>query len=125
MSEYTFNLLLINVENLRCSFFFFFLDFPDSVKLILFITNIWPDIFFFQGAINKAVQLIIKQNANDNVLACFNAYLSWEQVTSPFTNSINFHLLCSPCRLYETKKLLMKDVKMLSESPMEFVKLHN
>lgn len=71
------------------------------------------------------MQLIIKQNANDNVLACFNAYLSWEQVTSPFTNSINFHLLCSPCRLYETKKLLMKDVKMLSESPMEFVKLHN
>lgn len=57
-------------------------DFPDSVKLILFITNIWPDIFFFQGAINKAMQLIIKQNANDNVLACFNAYLSWEQGSS-------------------------------------------
>ncbi|XP_072186056.1 little elongation complex subunit 1 isoform X2 [Excalfactoria chinensis] len=57
-------------------------DFPDSVKLILFITNIWPDIFFFQGAINKAMQLIIRQNANDSVLACMNAYLSWEQGSS-------------------------------------------
>lgn len=105
--------------------FFFFLDFPDSVKLIIFSTNIWPDIFFFQGAINKAMQLIIRQNANDNVLACLNACLSWEQVTSPFTNSVSFHLLCSPCRLYKTKKLLVKDVKMLSEYLMEFVKLHN
>ncbi|XP_021241149.1 little elongation complex subunit 1 isoform X2 [Numida meleagris] len=57
-------------------------DFPDSDKLILFITNIWPDIFFFQGAINKAMQLIIRQNANDSVLACLNAYLSWEQGSS-------------------------------------------
>ncbi|XP_015710301.1 little elongation complex subunit 1 isoform X2 [Coturnix japonica] len=57
-------------------------DFPDSVKLILFITNIWPDIFSFQGAINKAMQLIIRQNANDSVLACLNAYLSWEQGSS-------------------------------------------
>ncbi|XP_052553604.1 little elongation complex subunit 1 isoform X2 [Tympanuchus pallidicinctus] len=57
-------------------------DFPDSVKLIIFITNIWPDIFFFQGAINKAMQLIIRQNANDSVLACLNACLSWEQGSS-------------------------------------------
>ncbi|XP_065609062.1 little elongation complex subunit 1 isoform X2 [Cyrtonyx montezumae] len=57
-------------------------DFPDSVKLILFMTNIWPDIFFFRGAINKAMQLIIRQNANDSVLACMNAYLSWEQGSS-------------------------------------------
>ncbi|XP_031447871.1 little elongation complex subunit 1 isoform X2 [Phasianus colchicus] len=57
-------------------------DFPDSVKLIIFITNIWPDIFFFEGAINKAMQLIIRQNANDNVLVCLNAYLSWEQGSS-------------------------------------------
>ncbi|NXI61826.1 ICE1 protein, partial [Anseranas semipalmata] len=54
-------------------------DFPDSMKLILFITNIWPDIFFFQGAINKAMQLVIRQSANDDVLACLSAYLSWEQ----------------------------------------------
>ncbi|NXC45614.1 ICE1 protein, partial [Penelope pileata] len=57
-------------------------DFPDSVKLILFITNIWPDIFFSQGAINKAMQLIIRQIANDSVLACLSAYLNWEQASS-------------------------------------------
>ncbi|XP_050565096.1 little elongation complex subunit 1 isoform X3 [Cygnus atratus] len=56
--------------------------FPDAVKLILFITNIWPDIFFFEGAINKAMQLVIRQSANDDVLTCLSAYLSWEQSSS-------------------------------------------
>lgn len=56
--------------------------FPDAVKLILFITNIWPDIFVFEGAINKAMQLVIRQSANDDVLACLSAYLSWEQSSS-------------------------------------------
>lgn len=56
--------------------------FPDAVKLILFITNIWPDIFVFEGAINKAMQLVIRQSANEDVLACLSAYLSWEQSSS-------------------------------------------
>ncbi|XP_035172623.1 little elongation complex subunit 1 isoform X2 [Oxyura jamaicensis] len=56
--------------------------FPDAVKLILFITNIWPDIFLFEGAINKAMQLIIRKSANDDVLACLSTYLSWEQSSS-------------------------------------------
>ncbi|KAM9200208.1 little elongation complex subunit 1 [Mergus octosetaceus] len=56
--------------------------FPDAVKLILFITNIWPDIFFFEGAVNKAMQLVIRQSANEDVLACLSAYLSWEQSSS-------------------------------------------
>lgn len=71
---------------------FFFLGFPDAVKLILFITNIWPDIFVFEGAINKAMQLVIRQSANEDVLACLSAYLSWEQVTSAFTVNISFCL---------------------------------
>ncbi|NXN25018.1 ICE1 protein, partial [Nycticryphes semicollaris] len=57
-------------------------DFPDSEKLILFITNIWSDIFVFQGAINKAMQLVVRQNASNEVLVCLNTYLNWEQSSS-------------------------------------------
>ncbi|XP_025962897.2 little elongation complex subunit 1 isoform X1 [Dromaius novaehollandiae] len=57
-------------------------DFPDSEKLILFITNVWPDIFCFQGVINKAMQLIIRQRVKDEVLSCLSAYLNWEQSSS-------------------------------------------
>ncbi|XP_067147144.1 little elongation complex subunit 1 isoform X3 [Apteryx mantelli] len=57
-------------------------DFPDSEKLILFITNMWPDIFCFQGVINKAMQLVIRQRVKDEVLACLSAYLNWEQSSS-------------------------------------------
>ncbi|XP_066179451.1 little elongation complex subunit 1 isoform X2 [Sylvia atricapilla] len=57
-------------------------DFPDSEKLILFITNVWSDIFVFQGAINKAMQLIVRQSASNEMLACLSAYLNWEQSSS-------------------------------------------
>ncbi|NXT52844.1 ICE1 protein, partial [Pluvianellus socialis] len=57
-------------------------DFPDSEKLILFITNIWSDIFLFRGAINKAMQLIVRQSASNEVLACLSAYINWEQSSS-------------------------------------------
>ncbi|XP_053836123.1 little elongation complex subunit 1 isoform X1 [Vidua macroura] len=57
-------------------------DFPDSEKLLLFITNIWSDIFVFQGAINKAMQLVVRQNASNEMLACLSAYLNWEQTSS-------------------------------------------
>ncbi|NWX15548.1 ICE1 protein, partial [Aegotheles bennettii] len=57
-------------------------DFPDSEKLILFITNVWSDIFVFQGAINKAMQLVVRQRASSETLACLSAYLSWEQSSS-------------------------------------------
>ncbi|NXJ99792.1 ICE1 protein, partial [Corythaixoides concolor] len=57
-------------------------DFPDSEKLILFITNVWPDIFVFQGTINKAMQLVVRQSASDEMLGCWSAYLNWEQSSS-------------------------------------------
>ncbi|NXW18153.1 ICE1 protein, partial [Circaetus pectoralis] len=57
-------------------------DFPDSEKLILFIINVWSDIFVFQGAINKAMQLVVRQSASNEMLACFSAYLNWEQSSS-------------------------------------------
>ncbi|XP_041264205.1 little elongation complex subunit 1 isoform X2 [Onychostruthus taczanowskii] len=57
-------------------------DYPDSEKLILFITNVWSDIFVFQGAINKAMQLVVRQSASNEMLACLSAYLNWEQSSS-------------------------------------------
>ncbi|XP_017599122.1 PREDICTED: little elongation complex subunit 1 isoform X2 [Corvus brachyrhynchos] len=57
-------------------------DFPDSEKLILFITNVWSDIFVFRGAINKAMQLVVRQSASNEMLACLSAYFNWEQSSS-------------------------------------------
>ncbi|NXF45958.1 ICE1 protein, partial [Oceanites oceanicus] len=57
-------------------------DFPDSEKLILFITNVWSDIFVFHGAINKAMQLVVRRSASSEMLACLGAYLNWEQSSS-------------------------------------------
>ncbi|XP_075601373.1 little elongation complex subunit 1 isoform X3 [Balearica regulorum gibbericeps] len=57
-------------------------DFPDSEKLILFVTNVWSDIFVFQGAINKAMQLVVRQSASNEILACLSTYLNWEQSSS-------------------------------------------
>ncbi|XP_009999836.1 PREDICTED: little elongation complex subunit 1 [Chaetura pelagica] len=57
-------------------------DFPESEKLILFITNVWSDIFVFQGAINKAMQLVVRQSASKEMLACLSVYLNWEQSSS-------------------------------------------
>ncbi|NWX83229.1 ICE1 protein, partial [Nothoprocta pentlandii] len=54
-------------------------DFPDAEKLILFITAVWPDMFCFQGVINKALQVVLRQRVRDEVLACLSAYLPWEQ----------------------------------------------
>ncbi|XP_038244821.1 little elongation complex subunit 1 isoform X5 [Dermochelys coriacea] len=55
-------------------------DFPESAKLTLFITNVWDDIFSFQGVINKAMQLVVRKRARGEVLNCLRAYLSWEKV---------------------------------------------
>ncbi|XP_030407520.1 little elongation complex subunit 1 isoform X4 [Gopherus evgoodei] len=54
-------------------------DFPESAKLTLFITNVWDDIFSFQGVINKAMQLVVRKRARGEVLNCLRAYLSWEK----------------------------------------------
>ncbi|XP_025904316.1 little elongation complex subunit 1 [Nothoprocta perdicaria] len=54
-------------------------DFPDAEKLILFVTAVWPDMFCFQGVINKALQVVLRQRVRDEVLACLSAYLPWEQ----------------------------------------------
>ncbi|KFP07555.1 Uncharacterized protein KIAA0947, partial [Calypte anna] len=68
-------------------------DFPDSEKLILFISNVWPDIFVFKGAINKAMQLVVRQSASDELLACLSAYLNWEQSSTLDAGSMVSNLL--------------------------------
>ncbi|NWU17117.1 ICE1 protein, partial [Cephalopterus ornatus] len=57
-------------------------DFPDSEKMILFITNVWPDILVFQGAVNKAMQLVVRQSGSNETLTCLSAYLNWEESSS-------------------------------------------
>ncbi|XP_043825096.1 little elongation complex subunit 1 isoform X2 [Dromiciops gliroides] len=57
-------------------------DFPESDKLTLFIANIWHDIFTFQGVINKAVQLVVRERAKGEVLNCLITYLNWEKTST-------------------------------------------
>jgi len=73
--------------------------------LILFVTNVWSDIFVFEGAINKAMQLVVRQSASSEMLACLSAYLNWEQVKSAFIVSISFCLHWSLCWLNQIKQL--------------------
>ncbi|KAL8194255.1 UNVERIFIED_CONTAM: hypothetical protein K2H54_010178 [Gekko kuhli] len=54
-------------------------DFPQPGKLILFMGNMWSEIFTSEGVINKAVQLVARKRAKGQVLKCLKAVLSWEE----------------------------------------------
>ncbi|XP_063154794.1 little elongation complex subunit 1 isoform X2 [Candoia aspera] len=54
-------------------------DFPRSDQLILFIANIWSEVFSSESVINKAIQLVARQRAKGDVLKCLKTYLSWEE----------------------------------------------
>ncbi|KAL7984620.1 hypothetical protein Chor_003190 [Crotalus horridus] len=54
-------------------------DFPRSDQLILFIANIWSEVFSSESVINKAIQLVTRQRAKGDVLKCLKTYLSWEE----------------------------------------------
>ncbi|XP_070796890.1 little elongation complex subunit 1 [Pituophis catenifer annectens] len=54
-------------------------DFPRSDQLILFIANIWSEVFSSESVINKAIQLVTRQRAKGDVLKCLKTYLNWEE----------------------------------------------
>ncbi|XP_026528299.1 little elongation complex subunit 1 isoform X2 [Notechis scutatus] len=54
-------------------------DFPRSDQLILFIANIWSEVFSSESVINKAIQLVARQRAKGDVLKCLKTYLNWEE----------------------------------------------
>uniref|UniRef100_A0A2D4P7P9 Little elongation complex subunit 1 C-terminal domain-containing protein n=1 Tax=Micrurus surinamensis TaxID=129470 RepID=A0A2D4P7P9_MICSU len=54
-------------------------DFPRSDQLILFIANIWSEVFSSESVINKAIQLVARQHAKGDVLKCLKTYLNWEE----------------------------------------------
>ncbi|XP_058032528.1 little elongation complex subunit 1 [Ahaetulla prasina] len=54
-------------------------DFPRSNQLILFIANIWSEVFSSESVINKAIQLVARQRAKGDVLKCLKTYLNWEE----------------------------------------------
>ncbi|XP_031801969.1 LOW QUALITY PROTEIN: little elongation complex subunit 1 [Sarcophilus harrisii] len=83
-------------------------DFPESDKLTLFIANIWHDIFAFQGVINKAMQLVVRQRAKGEVLNCLITYLNWEK-----TSSLDVSMMIS--KLLSTMQLCPKMQFHLSE----------
>ncbi|KAM3839020.1 LOW QUALITY PROTEIN: little elongation complex subunit 1 [Vipera latastei] len=54
-------------------------DFPRSDQLILFIANIWSEVFSSESVINKAIHLVARKRAKGDVLKCLKTYLSWEE----------------------------------------------
>ncbi|KAM4688600.1 little elongation complex subunit 1 [Discoglossus pictus] len=61
--------------------------FPEADKLVLFIISTWSDIFSLHGVVSKAMQALLKQLAEGEVLNCLSAYLNWEK-TPPVTVDI-------------------------------------
>lgn len=51
------------------------------------------------------MQLVVRQSASKEMLACFSAYLNWEQVWSAFIVRISFCLHWSLCCLNQIKQL--------------------
>ncbi|XP_067385763.1 little elongation complex subunit 1 isoform X2 [Emydura macquarii macquarii] len=97
-------------------------DFPQSAKLTLFITNVWDDIFSFQGVINKAMQLIARQRARGEVLHCLSAYLSWEK-SPPLDAGIMVSSLLLAIQLYPKMEFQLSERygEDLSESTWECI----
>ncbi|XP_060110058.1 little elongation complex subunit 1 [Heteronotia binoei] len=54
-------------------------DFPQSGKLILFMGNMWSEVFTSEGVLNKAIQLVARNRARGQVLKCLKAVLNWEE----------------------------------------------
>ncbi|XP_015282571.1 PREDICTED: little elongation complex subunit 1 [Gekko japonicus] len=46
---------------------------------MLFMGNMWSEIFTSEGVINKAVQLVTRKRARGQVLKCLKAVLKWEE----------------------------------------------
>lgn len=55
-------------------------DFPQSGKLILFIGNMWSEIFTSKGVISKAIKLVARKRSNGHVLKCLKTVLKPEEV---------------------------------------------
>ncbi|XP_054840915.1 little elongation complex subunit 1 isoform X2 [Eublepharis macularius] len=54
-------------------------DFPQPGKLILYMGNMWNEIFTSEGVINKAVQLVARKRSKGQVLKYLKTFLNWEE----------------------------------------------
>ncbi|KAM9315519.1 uncharacterized protein PAF06_006483 [Gastrophryne carolinensis] len=61
-------------------------DFPDADKLLLFIVSSWNDILSTHGVLSKAIQVILRTLAKEEVGYCLSAYLGWEKANTPPMN---------------------------------------
>ncbi|KAJ8013348.1 hypothetical protein DPEC_G00052330 [Dallia pectoralis] len=59
-------------------------DFPECIKLILFMVTTWPNVFSGQTLMCQAIHTVSKLKAQQEVLQYLTAYLGWE--TCPPSN---------------------------------------
>ncbi|XP_050988350.1 little elongation complex subunit 1 [Labeo rohita] len=54
-------------------------DFPNASKLILFMVTTWPNVFFHETPLCKAIHTVAKLKAEDDILEYLTKYLHWDK----------------------------------------------
>ncbi|XP_073703557.1 little elongation complex subunit 1 [Garra rufa] len=54
-------------------------DFPNASKLILFMVTTWPNVFFHETPLCKAIHTMAKLKAEDEILEYLTKYLHWDK----------------------------------------------
>ncbi|XP_056331192.1 little elongation complex subunit 1 [Danio aesculapii] len=77
-------------------------DYPDASKLILFMITTWPNVFFYETFLCKAIHTVAKLKSEEGVLDGLTKYLHWEK--SP-PDDIHELINCTLKALQEDKDL--------------------
>ncbi|KAL1259062.1 hypothetical protein QQF64_009639 [Cirrhinus molitorella] len=54
-------------------------DYPNASKLILFMVTTWPNVFFHETLLCKAIHTVAKLKAEDDILEYLTKYLHWDK----------------------------------------------
>lgn len=70
--------------------FCYFTDFPEASKLVLFMVTTWPTLLSHDSLLGRAVNVVSKLKADEEILDYLSKYLHWEEVNRRFFCSTLF-----------------------------------